>query len=84
MLHGFHILLEVGNPCLRLEHRVTHGTRRLIEVAIKLFVVNQRSRRSLTPVDLGADRVQVRRRPSSVLDGLLAAIQNATRLLEQV
>ena len=80
MLQGFHIFLEVGNPGLRLDHRVAHGARRLFEVVIELFVVDQRSYGSLTRIDLGADRVQIGRRPSGVLDGLLAAIQNAARL----
>jgi hypothetical protein len=43
VLQGFHILLEVGNSGLRLEHRVVHGGRGQFEVGIELFVVDQRS-----------------------------------------
>ena len=57
MLQGFHILLEVGDSRLRLDHRVTHGAGRLFEVGIELFVVDQRSCGSLPAIDLGADRV---------------------------
>ena len=84
MLHGLHVLLEVGHPGLRLEHRVLHGGRSLLKVAIELLVVHQSSYGSLPAIDLGADRIQIRRRPRGVLDGLLAAIEKAARLLEKV
>ena len=84
MLHGFHVFLEVGNARLRLGHRVTHGARRLFEVGVERFVVDQRAGSALSSIDLGANRVQVRRRPSCVLDGLLAAIENVACFLEQI
>src|SRR5579864_3766035 len=57
VLQGFHVVVEVCNPCLCLGHRVTHGTGRLFEIAVELFVVNERPGSSLSSIDLGADRV---------------------------
>ena len=77
MFQGLHILLEVRHPGLRLQHRCMQRGRGLFQVVIELLVVHQRSHGSLPRIDLGAHRVQMRRSQCCVVDGLLAAIQNA-------
>ena len=84
MLQRLHILLEVRYAGLRLQHRCMQCGRGLFQVVIELLVVHQRSHGSLARIDLGAYRVQMRRGQSRVVDGLLAAIQYAARLLEQI
>lgn len=84
MLQRLHILLEVGGSGLRLGHGVVHCGCRLFEVGVELFVIDQCSRSSLSPVDLGADRIQVRGSPSGVLYGLLAGVQNVARPLKKI
>ena len=58
--------------------------RSLFQIAVELLVVHQGAHRSLAGVDLGAYRIQMCSRQGCVLDGLLAAIQDAVHLLEKI
>ena len=84
MLQSLHILLEVRHAGLRLQHRGMQRGRGLFQIVIELLVVHQRSHGSLSGIDLGAHRIQMRRGQSCVVNGLLAAVQNTARLLEHV
>jgi hypothetical protein len=56
VLHRFHVLLKIGDSGLGLGHRVTHAAHRLVKADIDLLVIDQRSDRALTVVDLGGNR----------------------------
>ena len=84
MFEGVHVFVETRNTGARLDHGFTEFARRPLQIVIEPLVVHQRSGGSLTVVDLGADRLQIGGRKSGVLDGLLAAVQDAIGLLEQI
>ena len=84
MFQSFHILLEIRHAGLRLEHCGLQCRRTLFQVAIELLVVDQSSHSSHARIDLGAYRVQMRRRLGGVLDSLLAAIENVVGFLEHI
>jgi len=83
MFQCFHVFLEVGNSCSRLNHRVMYGARRLLEAAVEFPVIYQRAYGSFTLVDLGGYRLQARCRESGVLDSLLAALETPFTFLSK-
>jgi hypothetical protein len=56
VLQRLHVLLEIGDPRLRLGYRVMDSGHRLVKLDLGRLIVDQFPDRPLTVVDLGADR----------------------------
>ena len=57
MLQRLHVLLEIGDPRLRMGYRVADSVHCLVKLEISRLIIDQRPDSALTLVDLGADRV---------------------------
>ena len=84
MFQRFHVLLKVRYTSLRRGHGRVQRSGGLFQVVVQLLVIHKRAHCSLAGVYLGANRFQMCSRQCSILDRLLAAIQYAARLLEEI